>query len=310
MSDPPDRRGPDEATGTASICQHGAEADLAITLAGGGNRAFYQMGLLHAWGPSLLPRVAALATCSAGACVAAMWLSGREEAAGVIWRARTEGLVRNIDWRRMLQGQPAAPHGGVFREIMIALGEGGGLERIRAVPFPVLVMASAFPDVLPPGLAVLVGIGAYQFERRFRPTQIDPTLGRRIAFQPAVFDMRECQTPADLANLVLASSATPPFTPVGRYRGRALLDGGMVDNAPAFVGDAAAGVRKNLVLLTRPYPDATLGERESRLYIAPSMPPPLERWDYTKPHLLQDNIALGRADAERYWPAVEAFLAR
>ena len=280
---------------------------LAITFAGGGNRAFYQLGLMNAWGDRLTPRLAGLATCSAGACVAAMWLSGRGPAARELWLDRTKGVTRNLDWRRVMRGEPLAPHGAIFREVMLSIGAGGGLDRIRAMPFPVFVLASAFPDALPAGLAVLLGIGAYQVEKAARPHRLHPTLGRRLAFEPAVFDMRDCRTPDDLADLVLASSATPPFTPVGRFGGRPLLDGGIIDNAPAFVADAIPGVARNLVLLMRPYPTPP-GLVGTRLYVAPSAPPPLERWDYTKPHLIDENVGLGERDAVRYWPEVERFL--
>jgi predicted acylesterase/phospholipase RssA len=281
--------------------------DLAITFAGGGNRSFYQFGLMQTWASRLLPRVAALSTCSAGACVAAMWLAGREPAARDLWLERTRGVTRNLDFTRVMRGERLAPHGKVFREIMLTVAAEGGLERIRSAPFPVLVLASAFPWMLPPPVAVLVGIAAYQMERAWRPTRLHPTLGRRVAFRPAVFDMRDCETAEDLADLVLASSATPPFTPVGRYRRQALLDGGFVDNAPAFLGEAVAGVTRSIVLLTRQYPVA-LGARGARLYVAPTSPPPLERWDYTRPHLMAENVALGVRDAVHHWPAVERFL--
>lgn len=282
--------------------------DLAITFAGGGNRAFYQLGLMQIWGPRLSDRIAALATCSAGACVAAMHLSGRGPDARSHWLDRTRGITRNLDWRRVLRGERLAPHGAIFREVMLTIGGEGGLDRIRATPYPIYVLASAFPEILPGGLAVLVGIGAYQIEKALRPAQLHPTLGRRLAFAPAVFDMRDCETPEELADLVLASSATPPFTPLGRFRGRSLLDGGMVDNAPAFLGDAAPGVTHNLVLLTRPY-TRPLGVVGRRCYVAPSSPPPLDRWDYTRPHLIDENVALGERDAQVYWDMVDAFLA-
>jgi predicted acylesterase/phospholipase RssA len=48
----------------------GITRDIALTFAGGGNRAFYQLGLLNAWQETLLPRTAVVAACSAGACVA------------------------------------------------------------------------------------------------------------------------------------------------------------------------------------------------------------------------------------------------
>ncbi len=286
------------------------DRDLALTLAGGGNRAFYQFGLLERWQDALLPRTAAIVACSAGASVAVMLVSRREAEARAIWEARTRGVTRNLDLRRAWRGERIAPHGEVFREIMLALGRDGGLERLRALPFPLLILAAAFPRLVPPGLAALIGISAYQLEKALRPAMLHPSFGRALGFRPTLFDARACDTPEALADLVLASSATPPFTPVGWYDGRRLLDGGLVDNAPAFAADRLAGVRRSLVLLTRPYAPGQLAPRGRRLYIAPRLPVPIERWDYTRPHLLQETIDQGRQEAADHWPVVEAWLRR
>lgn len=284
------------------------QRDLAITFAGGGNRAFYQYGLMLRWWERLHPRVAALSTCSAGACVAVMLLTGRRALARDEFLARTAGLTRNLDLRRLLRGRRLAPHGEVYRAILERLLEDGGLERVRAQPFPIFVLTSAFPAWWPSALAAMVGISAYQLEKSLDQRLLHPTFGRRLGFEPAVFDARECETVGELADLVLASSSTPPFTPVGRYRGRALLDGGMVDNAPAFVGDGAQGVRRNLVLMTRPYAPDLLGVRGARLYLAPTEPVPVGRWDYTRPLALDDAVTLGERDAERHGRLVAKFL--
>jgi len=121
-----------------------------------------------------------------------------------------------------------------------------------------------------------------------------------------VFDARDCETPDDLADLILASSATPPFTPVGRHRGQRLLDGGPIDNAPAFVADAVDGVKKNLVLLTRAVPSRDVG---ARVYLAPSTPVPVKAWDYTRPDLLEATIAMGARESALHEPTLRRFLA-
>ncbi|HKU42433.1 MAG TPA: patatin-like phospholipase family protein, partial [Polyangiales bacterium] len=64
--------------------------NLGLTLAGGGNRSFYQLALLEAWGPRLWQRVAALSCVSAGAAVATLLLSGRSKQARTHW----DGLRR------------------------------------------------------------------------------------------------------------------------------------------------------------------------------------------------------------------------
>ena len=282
--------------------------DLALTFAGGGNRSFYQLGLLRVLGERLLPRVAAIAACSAGACVATMLLAGRTEEAHEFWKYRRRHVTRNFDWWRILARESPAPHGPIYRDTLLHAFDGGGLDRLRAQPFPILVQTTGFPRRLPASLAVALGIGAYSLEKALRKEMLHPELGRALGFQSHVFDARDCETKEELASLILASSATPPFTPLGSFRGRSLLDGGIVDNAPAALADAAAHVTKNVVLLTRPYPASVLGVRGRRFYLAPTRAVPIDRWDYTRPDLLEDTIAMGEREAAYFGPKLDAFL--
>jgi hypothetical protein len=208
----------------------------------------------------------------------------------------------------VLSGRSPAPHGPIYRDTLLYALGAGGLERVRALPFPLHVLASAWPRAVPAAVAVTAGIAAYQTEKALRRRLVHPSLGRALGFRPFVADARECATAEELADLVIASSATPPFTPVGAFRDRRLLDGGLVDNAPAFVAERDQAVRRNLVLLTRQYPAEAVGHRGQRFYVAPSEPVPVSRWDYTNPALLEATVALGERDADRYAPLVEAFL--
>ena len=130
-----------------------------------------------------------------------------------------------------------------------------------------------------------------------------------MGFAEYVIDARTCEDPEELADLVVASSSTPPFTPIGQFRGSALLDGGICDNVPASIPERDPAVKRNLVILTRPYPDGVVGEKGSRLYLQPSGPIPIERWDYTEKAGVEATLELGRADAERFRPQLRAWLA-
>ncbi len=287
-----------------------APRDVAITFAGGGNRAFYQLGLLRQWGERLRPRLAAIAACSAGACVATLWLAGRETQTRAFWRARRQGVNRNFEWSRLLRGQRPTPHAPIYRDTLLCAYAEGGLEKIRAVPFPVLVVTTVPPRLVPTGVGALLGFAAYNVEKRVRRPFVHPALGRRLGFSPHVVDARRCRTPEELADLVIASSATPPFTPVGRFGGRRLLDGGLVDNAPAAAAERVAGVRRNLVLLTRPYPPRCLGQQGARLYVAPTREVPVAVWDYTQPDLVDRTIEMGEQESAVHGAALRRFLVR
>ena len=284
--------------------------DLVLTFAGGGNRSFYQLGLLNEWHELLLPRTTAIAACSAGACVITTFLSGRKEIARDYWMRRARGITRNFDWSRMLRGERPTPQGPIYRDTLLVTFEGGGLERIREQPFPIYVLASRFPWLMPRMVSVALGIGLYSLERSVRraPHPVSP---RWLGFAPIAIDARECETPEELAALILASSATPPFTPLGAFRGHTLLDGGMIDNAPAFLAEERhPDARHSIVLMSRPYHADVMGVQGSRLYIAPTRPTPIGRWDYTQPQLLDDTVAMGAREAGTHRALLDAYLSR
>lgn len=285
-----------------------SQRDIAVTFAGGGNRAFYQLGLMKVWYEQLSSRIGCMATCSAGACVAALLLSGRSEEVGLYWKERAGRVTKNFEWQRLLKGKRPTPHEPLYRDMLVYAFSAGGLERITSQPFPVLVLTTAYPRALPSFAAVLLALFAYKLEKKTRPRMIHPTYGRRVGFEGLVFDARDCRTPEELADLIIASSATPPFTSVGRFKGRRLLDGGVIDNVPAFLADEVKGIRRNLVMLTRPYPHDAIGRQGPRLYVAPREVLPVERWDFTRPDLLEATVKIGEEDAELHNELLAEFI--
>jgi hypothetical protein len=87
-------------------------------------------------------------------------------------------------------GPPAHPHTPIYRDTLrYALAE-GGFERLRAVPFPVLVLTAVPPRWLPAPVAALVGMSVYSLERQLRYGRLHPSAGRRLGFLPKTFDLR------------------------------------------------------------------------------------------------------------------------
>jgi len=256
----------------------------------------------------MLPRLGAVSACSAGACFGIIWATGRQPETHAYWLSRRAGVTRNFDWGKALRGDRPTPQMPIYPDTMrFALAE-GGFERVKALPFPFLILTAVLPPFLPAPLAVVLGMAGYSLERQLSRGKLHPRAGRRIGFQPFAMDARECRDPEELVSLVLASSATPPFTPLGAVRGLRLLDGGIVDNAPALLAADVPGVERTVVLLTRPYPDGTVGRRGNRLYLAPGEMPPISRWDYTSEARVEATLALGRREATRQAPEVAAFL--
>jgi hypothetical protein len=71
--------------------------------------------------PQNSPRVRrrCLATCSAGACVATLMLSGREEEVGQYWRERCRDVTKNFEWGRLLNGKRPTPHEPLYRDMLL-----------------------------------------------------------------------------------------------------------------------------------------------------------------------------------------------
>ena len=162
---------------------------------------------------------------------------------------------------------------------------------------PVAGAFARLPRLLGPHAAVAVGLVAYNIEKYWRKS-LHPTFGRRLGFKPEVVKMQDCATIDELVSLIIASSCTPPFTPIEHRGGRPTLDGGMVDNVPV---DAIARDASTLVLVTRRYPGrANAFTHQGRLYVQPSKKVPISAWDYTNPSGMQLTYDQGRSDGERF----------
>lgn len=282
--------------------------DLGLTFAGGGSRAFYQLGLLERWGDDLLPRVAGVAGCSAGAAMAVLLFSGRIERARTFFAERRKGVRGHVQWARVLEGKRPFPHHDIYRATLLDALSEGGLENLRAQPFPIRFLCAAFPQALPSVVGVALGLGAYQLEKAVRPTMVHPTFPKRLGFTPRAYDARDCETPEALTELVLASSSTPPFTRRGRFAHELLLDGSMVDNAPAYLLEDVPEVRRHVVLMTRPYRAELVGARGNRFYVAPTRPLPISRWDYRQNAPVDETFEIGVREADHHGPALDRFL--
>jgi predicted acylesterase/phospholipase RssA len=271
-----------------------------VVFAGGGNRCWWQAGFWSVVQPEigLKPRV--ITAISAGAATACM-LYMRE--AGWVMRYYDEALRDNPKnaywgnlWRR---GEAVFPHYRIYRQALLDI-YGEPFAKLADAP-EIRVGVSHLPRWLGPRSAVAAGLVAYNIDKYVRKT-LHPTLGSSLGFHPEFVRAQDCARVEDLADLILQSSCTPPFTPVLRRNGRPVLDGGMVDNIPVGALDASPGLV--LVMVTRRYPrprmfTVTHGEQQ-RLYVQPSRKVPISSWDYTSPGQMRPAYDLGRADGEQF----------
>jgi hypothetical protein len=86
------------------------------------------------------------------------------------------------------------------------------------------------------------------------------------------------------------------MTPLLKWKGRYVLDGGVVDNVPACALDGAPG--ETLVMLTRRYMKRPT--IPGRTYVQPSVTLAVSAWDYTSAEGIQSAYDRGRRDGDAF----------
>ncbi len=277
-----------------------------VVFAGGGNRCWWQAGFWDVVAPAIALRPRVVAGVSAGAATACMLYASDSQQTMDYYREVLKHNHRNAYWGNLLRrardpAQPHAarvfPHAAIYRRALTDLLGGDRFDRLKRDAPELRIVYSRLPRGLGPRSALLVGLLAYNVEKHWRQS-LHPTFGRRIGFVSEMARLQDCADIHDLVSLIIASSCTPPFTPIEYRGGRPTLDGGMVDNVPA---DAVEVGPSTLVLLTRRYRHrAEVFRHRGRLYVQPSRRVPVSAWDYTDPPALQATYDQGLRDGERF----------
>lgn len=266
----------------------------SVVLAGGGSRCLWQAGFWHEAARPLKLSPRQFATVSAGSAIGCAIVAGVAEETLRLFKELTRANPRNFYPRRLLEGKPAFPHYAMYRHAMLEIMNEAILQRLKTGP-DVRVLIGRLPGWLGPRAGMLAAAAAYNFDKRVRKL-VHPQTPRRLGFEPETVRVADCETSEALADLVLASSCTPPMTPLLMWKGQYALDGGVIDNVPMCALDDAPG--ETLVLLSRPH--ARLPEVPGRTYVQPSEPVGISAWDYTSPNGLQKAYDLGRRDGEAF----------
>jgi len=266
----------------------------AVVFAGGGCRCFWQAGFYAVAAPALGITPERIGAVSAGAALACAALLDATDEVLSDFKRRTARNPRNAYPRNLLRGDRVFPHESMYRGAVLTGLSAGDLRRLRGGP-DLRILLARTPRWAGDRLGYAIGGFAYALDRY--ELRVHARWGLRFGFEAEVVSARECGDAAALTELILQSSCTPPLLPRYRRDGRLVLDGGLIDNAPAdFVGDA----RSTLVLLTRDYPGGRIPSRPGRTYAAPSEPIAIVKWDYTSPDLIQQTFDLGRRDGEAF----------
>ncbi len=275
-----------------------------VVFAGGGNRCWWQAGFWEIVAPAigLAPRV--IAGVSAGAATACLLHANDTQAALAYYRQALRSNPRNAyPMNAFRRGMRVFPHDLIYRAALRTLLGGEHFARLMRTAPEIRVPFSRLPRGLGPRAGVALGIVGYNVEKYLlRP--LHPRFGSAVGFTREVARVQDCGDVDELVELIMASSCTPPFTPLVRRGGEPALDGGLVDNVPVDVVDEGGGA--TLVLATRRYPRyPDVFVEEGRVYVQPSRKVAASSWDYTAPDRYEQTWRQGREDAQGFLRWVE-----
>jgi predicted acylesterase/phospholipase RssA len=268
----------------------------AVAFAGGGNRCYWQGGFWHVVAPALGLQPRLKTGVSAGAFVACYTTLGLGEQImrDVVAACRT--TRREIDWSGPLTGRPAFPVGPMYRDLLASVITPERFEALLRGPETFIALTRP-PKGWPPALAATLGLLVYQIEKKLTPGP-DKRATRRMGYRQHLVRLQDCPDAAALVDVLMASAAVPPFTPVGDVGGPA-LDGGLTQNpalGPLLPVEQAGG--RTLVLMTRSYAD--LPVVENRVWAMPSGHVGVSQFAITDPDGIARAWELGLKDGEAF----------
>ncbi len=267
----------------------------SVVMQGGGIRCFWQAGFLGEVGAKLKLRDKPIFAVSAAAGIAGAYAADRLQYAIDLFREAASANPRNFYPGNAFSRDPIFPHARIYARVLEQVFDAEAAAKLKQGAGLHVLLAKAHP-ALPAPVMVALGAALYGAKRWLAPQRWG-ALARTAGFAADYVDIRSCDGPAAMAALILASSCTPPFTPVLRWQGRPVIDGGLLESVP--VSRLVDAQSHPLVLMTR-----APGVRERfdfpHQLAFPSRHLAVSAWDYTSPEGIDEALALGRRDAAAF----------
>ena len=238
-------------------------------------------------------RPSAISAVSASSTVACAFVCRRLEFAIDCFKVAIGSKAKNTFVARMLHGKRILPHADIYRHAVLRIFDQAAMQNLITGP-DIHILVTRISEKLPKYPSMLAGLlvcGLHAFASGRCWRHVEAQVGFRKEF----ISVKKCATPADLADLVLASSCTPPFTPLYSLHGRPVLDGGLTESVP--LGGLPQKEGLALVLLTAK-PAAT-SRSPGIVYAGPSEEIRTGGWTYDA-NKIDYLYALGKRDARSF----------
>ena len=273
-----------------------------LALAGGGNRCWWQAGVVTRLLDAGWQLPGQLVGTSAGAGVAASFITDGPHAALAACMHLYSQTARILDRSQLRRLKFSFAHQQVYPAWISSFLHEGNFAKIQASSTRLRVGLTRPAAALGVAGSIAVGSLAYVIDK-YLWNSIHPRLPKALGLRQEFVDLHTCKTVQDAQTLLSAAAAAPPFMSARHVGGSSAIDGGYTDNAPIHA-QSDEERRKTLVLLTRHYPTLpAMFRMAGRSYWQPSTRVPVSTWDCTARTTVREAFDLGSQDAER---AIEA----
>ncbi len=267
-----------------------------LVLAGGGNRCWWQAGLIQALTQRGWALPSNIIATSAGAAIATSFLTNKTEAALATCKQLYADNVQLFDWKALLRLKVKFAHQHIYPAWINSL--------MSDTDFPVLQKAKSRLSVAITQPARFLGLSgsliagsvAYMLDKKIAHS-IHPKIPGYLGLRQTFLKLNDCSSAPEARDLLAAAAAAAPFMKAQKVNGQWGIDGGYTDNAP-IPEQTPAEASRTLVLLTRHYPDLPqqfcYGQRQ---YWQPSKKIPVSTWDCRPSTTVDLAYQLGRSDA-------------
>ena len=267
-----------------------------LVFSGGGLRCFWQGGVMSVLDDRQPIRPARVTGVSGGALAGAAWLAGLKTRLLDEMCAAFEQRDSNIDLFAADENG-ITPHQELYCSVVEAVIDDRAAEKIAQGPAFQIMIAH------PPekGHSTFTGTAltvAYEAELHSVGSP-HFSWAEKLGLQAKLVNANQAAREGKLVELVTAAAVIPPVFEPPLWEERAVVDGGMADQAPMPEPDKG----ETLILLTREYKN--IPDIPGRFYVHPSKETPADKIDFTDPGKLRKTWDLGERDAEAWLDAAD-----
>lgn len=268
-----------------------------IVFAGGGNRCWWQAGMVEQLSRHRCWQAERFVGVSAGASVAAAFATGRIHEALASAIAHFDATPRNIEWRDLLKGKRPFMMPRIYPEWISSFLDAQSHSELRQGNLRVEVVVTRPIRYLPLTLSTGLALALYSTEK-FWLKNFHGRLPHRLGFRAEYLDLAHSADVEEARAWLLATAAAVPITPTHRVKGRAALDGGFYDSIP--LPRDREDDEHTLVLLTRHRPELPqIFTHQGRVYLQPRKRVAAVNMDCTNGKNVALTFEQGRQEAER-----------